>query len=125
MRLFFFIISFFIATNVFCQSMSIAKDSSIIIGDIIVTGNKKTKTSIILRELFFKKGDTLSPTDFAVKLEQSRSFIFNTTLFVDVVMNTAKQDSGRTAIIIQVKNDGTFFRCHTLNWLTETLMIGG
>jgi outer membrane protein assembly factor BamA len=80
-----------------------AKDSTIIIGNIIVSGNKKTKTNIILREMFVKQGDTISINQLQQKIEQSRAFIYNTTLFVSVAIETAKQDSNKISVIVLVK----------------------
>ena len=45
-------------TNIAAQNVvSSIKDSTVIISNIIVSGNKHTKTNIILREIFFKEGD--------------------------------------------------------------------
>ena len=104
MRLLFFFIFLFSYTATYSQSINlISKDSTVVVGDIIISGNKKTRTNIILRELFFKKGDTLLIHDFEEKIKQSRAFVFNTTLFVDVEVTTAKQDSNRTSVIVLVK----------------------
>ena len=66
-------------------------------------GNKKTKTYIILREMFFKQGDTIATSQFAEKLEQSKQFIFNTTLFVDVDIQYSKLGNNKVAVIVLVK----------------------
>ena len=90
--------------NVLSQNTLIqTKDSSVIIGDIIISGNKKTKTNIILREMFFKVGDTIAANQLEQKVEQSRQLIFNTSLFVDVVLHTAKLDSNKVSVIVLVK----------------------
>jgi len=90
--------------NVFAQSDSLSQKKSYkIIGEVIVSGNKKTKTNIILREMFLKKGDTIAIDEVGKKVEQSREFIFNTTLFVDVAVHIAKQDSNKVAVIVLLK----------------------
>ncbi len=103
MRLLLLLFFVFIGVGLFSQDMLLSRDSSIVIGEIIVSGNNKTKTNIILREMFLKKGDTVSPSQLKQKIELSREFIFNTTLFVDVKVEAAKQDSNKVAIIILVK----------------------
>lgn len=54
------------------------------IGDIIITGYKKTKSYIIEREIPFKRGDYLLRTDLQAKLTLCRQQLMNTSLFVDV-----------------------------------------
>jgi outer membrane protein assembly factor BamA len=52
-----------------------------IIGQINFTGNKKTKDKIILREIPFKTGDTLTVSEFALLTKKSQQNIINTALF--------------------------------------------
>src|SRR5262245_13313220 len=52
-----------------------------IIGDIVIVGNKITKDGIITRELTFKKGDTISFSDFEHQKTRSEQNVFNTSLF--------------------------------------------
>src|SRR6188768_3718775 len=58
-----------------------ADTSDVIIGKITVIGNKITKDHIILRELAFQPGDTLSPADFDAKRKRSEENLYNTSLF--------------------------------------------
>lgn len=62
--------------------------TSIIIDDIAIKGNVKTKINIILRELLFKKNDTLNYPDFIEALKQSKENIVNTSLFHSVNIDT-------------------------------------
>lgn len=57
------------------------------ISGVLVEGNRKTKEKIILRELTFREGDTLSAADLYERLEQSRKNLLNLGLFntVDLV----------------------------------------
>jgi outer membrane protein assembly factor BamA len=90
--------------NLFSQNtILLPKDSMVVIDNIFVSGNKKTKTYIILREMFFKQGDTIATSQFAEKLEQSKQFIFNTTLFVDVNIQYSKLGNNKVAVIVLVK----------------------
>ncbi len=54
------------------------------IRSIIITGNKKTKAYIILREAAFKKGDSIPAAGLSDILENARRNIYNTALFTDV-----------------------------------------
>lgn len=56
------------------------------IRNIIITGNKKTKDYIILREMFLKPGDSVSTKKLNDALERDRRFIYNTTLFAEVTI---------------------------------------
>ncbi|UBM58122.1 BamA/TamA family outer membrane protein [Marinilongibacter aquaticus] len=55
---------------------------SLVVGDVTVSGNHRTRSSIILRELSFSCGDTLSPLAFQNELERSRRNIMQTDLFI-------------------------------------------
>lgn len=57
------------------------------IGEIIVTGNKKTKPYIIERELPFQRGDTVNLPELVKGFEIARQQLMNTTLFNDVVVS--------------------------------------
>ncbi|MBK7817858.1 MAG: hypothetical protein IPJ60_10130 [Sphingobacteriaceae bacterium] len=52
------------------------------IGSISISGNKKTKDKIILRELVKKSGDTLTLKDLPAINQRSEFNIFNTYLFI-------------------------------------------
>jgi outer membrane protein assembly factor BamA len=63
-----------------------AKDSSakIIIHNISISGNKKTKEYIIRREMQLKAGDTLSVASFKEELQKLQQQVYNTNLFLEV-----------------------------------------
>ncbi len=104
MKLLLFGCSFLFYSCAFAQiDTPTPKDSSVIVSNIIISGNKKTKEGIILRELLFKRGDTLATGSLNEKLQQSRSFVFNTTLFVDVEVSATKADSNKIIVLILVK----------------------
>jgi outer membrane protein assembly factor BamA len=62
------------------------KDSSakIIIHNISISGNKKTKEYIIRREMQLKAGDTLSVASFKEELQKLQQQVYNTNLFLEV-----------------------------------------
>jgi hypothetical protein len=104
MRLLLFIFLGLFFTKIAAQNGAVTStDSTVVISNIIVSGNKHTKTNIILREIFFKEGDTIAVQDLATKIVKSKSFIFNTTLFVEVNIETAKLDGNKIVVLVLVK----------------------
>lgn len=73
------------------------------IGNITLNGNKRTKNYIVFREVSFKQGDTLTPSQLTEQLELSRQQIMNTTLFVDVVVYVTNIEKNIANISIDVK----------------------
>lgn len=59
-----------------------------IVGNITLSGNLLTKNYILLRELEFRKGDTLSSHDFCLLTEKSRQNLLNRSLFNFVTIDT-------------------------------------
>ena len=57
------------------------------VGDIYINGNKKTKPYIILRELTFKKGDSIYLPELVKAFELGHDRLINTLLFTDVVVS--------------------------------------
>jgi len=57
-----------------------------IIGEIVVTGNNKTRRPIILREIPVRTGDAYSLSDLVKKFEDARRQLMNTTLFHSVIV---------------------------------------
>lgn len=75
-----------------------------IIGDIIIEGNYKTKSSIITREMALKTGDSVGTYKLNDVLEIDRRKIINTNLFITVDMLTKPNpDSLRTDVRVVVK----------------------
>ncbi|MFT7249490.1 MAG: outer membrane protein assembly factor BamA [Arcticibacterium sp.] len=58
------------------------EEGPLVIGKIEVFGNKKTKNSIIIREMTFSEGSFLDPENIESEVERSRRNIVNTNLFV-------------------------------------------
>lgn len=79
----------------FAQDIKIA-------GRINITGNRKTKENIILRELSFQPGDTLSAAALDEAIERSRSNLVNTMLFNYVEIEKLPVDSVYNDIHIHV-----------------------
>ena len=73
------------------------------IKQILIKGNKKTKTYLILNEIPFKKEDSLQVSDFTRELLLARQQVYNTTLFVEVKVALIAISPGDVAITIEVK----------------------
>ena len=78
-------------------------DSSFIIRNIIITGNTKTKDNIILREVPFGIGDTIAINDLQKKLTLAKQQVINTSLFIDVAIDTFSIDNHHINVTINVK----------------------
>jgi len=74
----FFLVSLFL---LFFSALFGQPTTDVKIASVTVTGNKKTKADIILRELTFSVGDSLNGTYFLEQCERSRQNIFNLKLF--------------------------------------------
>ncbi|MCK9616913.1 MAG: BamA/TamA family outer membrane protein [Lentimicrobiaceae bacterium] len=64
-------------------------DSSVVINNIIIKGNKITKNKIIFREILFSINDTLSKQKLFGIIEQSRENLMNAAIFNFVTIDTA------------------------------------
>lgn len=77
--------------------------SQIVIQKILLIGNKKTKDRIILRELDFKEGDTLSALNLASIITKNRNRIFNTNLFITVDLILIDRSPGIKDLFIHLQ----------------------
>jgi outer membrane protein assembly factor BamA len=73
------------------------------IKDVIVKGNKKTKEYIILREMQFKKGDSVLAATFNAELAQAKTQIYNTTLFTEVKLEQLITAGDNVIVLVDVK----------------------
>jgi outer membrane protein assembly factor BamA len=77
--------------------------SLFIVRNIFISGNKKTKPGIILRELPFKPGDQYLLQEIVKKFELARQQLMNTALFHDVIVALKSFEGYNVDIIIEVK----------------------
>ncbi len=78
--------------------------ASVVIDSILISGNAKTKDNILLRELPFAEGDTLSTETLQQRLTRGKQQLINTSLFVEVALSTRPAaDSNHIVILLQVK----------------------
>ena len=83
----------------------IQKDSlqKLIIKEISVSGNNKTKLPVILHELPFNLNDSVSVSKLHVLLDQARVQLYNTTLFDKVRVESIITSSSTVNVSITVK----------------------
>ncbi len=77
--------------------------SKLYVKNIIIKGNKKTKEYVILREMQFKKGDSIVIASLNKSLEQARQQVYNTTLFSEVKMELVILSAFELIVIVDVK----------------------
>jgi outer membrane protein assembly factor BamA len=70
--------------------------------NIVITGNKKTRPEIILREIPFKSGEQYLLQDLVKKFEVARKQLMNTTLFHEVVVALKSFDGYDIDVSVQV-----------------------
>jgi outer membrane protein assembly factor BamA len=63
------------------------------INDIVIKGNKRTRQSIILRELRLKPGDIISENDLAYVIKKDQQKLFNLHLFNTATIRPIRIDS--------------------------------
>lgn len=85
-------------------------DSSfVVVGQVVVKGNKLTKEGIILRELDLHPGDTLRLADAPERLEKERRKVFNTNLFLSVTLELEYLPERRANVLVGVREQWYIF----------------
>jgi outer membrane protein assembly factor BamA len=78
-------------------------DSVVTIGDILISGNKRTKPGIILREIPFKSGEKYTLAELVRKFEDARKQLMNTALFNIVVVSAQKIEEKKVTVSVELK----------------------
>ena len=82
-----------------CFSSILAQNAPlVIVKNIFVEGNQKTKARLIIRELTFNVGDTIPLSKFGKLLDDNRLRIMNTNLFNVAQLNVKNWKSGNLPI---------------------------
>jgi hypothetical protein len=87
------------------------------ISAIEITGNKKTRDYIILRELPFKVGDIISKDSLVTLNTIAQQQLFNTALFLEANVSPNLIDSNLVKIKIQLKERWYFFPLPYFRWV--------
>lgn len=95
----FFIYIFIVLTS----TISKAQGDNVVIKEINISGNRITRENIILRELAFEKGDTITLNNSESLLNSSRENLLNTSLFNYVTITSSINDSSWLNIDITVE----------------------
>lgn len=74
----------------------VCANEPVIVGNILITGNKVTRESIILRELEFSQGDTLPAEQLEALIGQSRKNLLNLPLFHFVIITFSENEQTKT-----------------------------
>ncbi len=94
------ILLFLAAGNISAQDN---KNKNVLISKIEITGNKKTKDNIILRELTFKENEYVASDKLPELTKQSKINLLKTPLFNYVSINYEITDSANAEITVKVE----------------------
>lgn len=86
-----------------------AQIKQVYIGNVFITGNRKTKEKIILRELTLKPGTNFSLIDLPLIIQKDKEKLINTRLFLEVNIHTVKRTEEVVDLIVQVEERWYFF----------------
>ena len=79
------------------------------VGNVFITGNRKTKERIILRELTLQPGFSFPMNDLPLLLEKDQEKLVNTRLFLEVSIQPVERSPEVVDLIVQVKERWYFF----------------
>ena len=86
------------------DSTTVFSDTSTLeIGEIIISGNRKTKASIILREIPFKSGEKYSLELIVRKMAEARRQLLNTALFTSAIVAAKNILANKIDINVELK----------------------
>jgi len=90
------------AEHLHAQYQLTASDTTFVIDNIYLSGNKHTKESIILREIELKKGDTVYLHQLLHKIKKSRQNLINRSLFNTVEITPKRHDYNKVDLYVDV-----------------------
>ncbi|MDQ6761441.1 MAG: hypothetical protein M3015_02305 [Bacteroidota bacterium] len=89
--------------NKYASQKSDTTEAKLYLKKIIISGNRQTKSYIILREMKVKQGDSILASQIPALLEASRSFVYNTTLFIEVKVTPVIINASEFNVLVEVK----------------------
>ncbi|GAB4487944.1 MAG: hypothetical protein OHK0045_09080 [Raineya sp.] len=92
-----------ISSNVLQAQDSTQLPPFVVLKEILLEGNKKTKPDIIFREIDLQIGDTIWQEKEQKILQNTQNRIFNLNLFIDVVVSLEKQADHTATLKIAMK----------------------
>jgi outer membrane protein assembly factor BamA len=90
------------ATEAVSQDLLVISDDKLVINDILISGNKITHESVILREIVFSAGDTIFKMQLLSELQRSKDNLLNLSLFNFVILNIKHLGNNFIDVTIQV-----------------------
>ena len=105
------------------QDNIILHSSKVVIRNILVSGNKKTKKYIIGREIVFKEGSAYSISEILSGVQTSRQNLMNTSLFVDATVNFTNWVNDSMDVYADVKERWYFFPLPYLKPIDRNLNV--
>lgn len=94
------LLSFFL---MFLPFVLMAQSDYVVVSDIVIEGNNVTKSSVVLKELTFSRGDTIEISRWEEELRISKENVQNTTLFNFVDFECVKDVSSENSLILNIK----------------------
>jgi len=88
---------------------SFGQDTTFIVSKIEITGNKRTKSSVILRELVFQEGDTLTSKNLVESARTNEKLVMNAGLFTEVLIDFKRLSNQQLTAKVQVREFWYFF----------------
>ena len=93
----------FFLYNVMYVFVAAAQVNFVSVRTLEVTGNKKTKEALILREMDFKKRDSLDIATISERFEKNEKLLMNTGLFNQVTINIKDWDEINQSVDLAVE----------------------
>ena len=90
------------------QIVTATADSLFTIKEILVSGDKRTRRSTVIRELSFHAGDSYPFSEFIKKMEQSKRQLMNTNLFRNVIINLRTLPDRQVSISVDLEEKWYF-----------------
>ncbi len=87
----------------FVSLIAYAQERTVIVKDIQVNGLKKCKEYIVLRELDFGIGDSISMNNINERFDRNEQYLLNSRLFLTAELNIGDWQDGQANIIINVQ----------------------
>jgi outer membrane protein assembly factor BamA len=84
------------------QNTTAKENNYLVVRSIHITGNKKTRTSVIIREVSAVPGDTIFLKDLSSTLEACRKQLLNTSLFLNVTANVKNWEGDHADLVFDV-----------------------
>ncbi|RFS23985.1 hypothetical protein DVR12_08875 [Chitinophaga silvatica] len=96
------LLEFVLPDSVYGQTTPTKDGNYFIVKNILVSGNKKTRTSVIIREVYVVPGDTVYLKDLSATLEACRKQLLNTSLFLNVTANVKNWNGNEADLVFDV-----------------------